>query len=205
MSLSSQLRHETRDVHDRIEQLPVSLAIVKGTITRENYCELLVQQLHLHKAFEDALAAANPAGLFTDAMRRTDVIVNDLVALDWPVIGPPTEATQNAMNEVQEWAENDPFKLLGALYVLEGSRMGSMVIIRPIAQALGVSPQPGNGVDYHLTDRSFPGHFAVFKRRLDGLGETDHGPAIIEGANRFFQLTYNVYEAVPEPVMTAAC
>jgi hypothetical protein len=46
--------------------------------------------------------------------------------------------------------QSHPAALVGALYVLEGSRMGSMMIGRQLAKAWQIPPVPGQGLDYHL-------------------------------------------------------
>ena len=56
----------------------------------------------------------------------------------------------------------------GVLYVLEGSRMGSMILVGRLAEALGLEVAAGVGLDFHYEGMSeAPRRFKALKSRLD--------------------------------------
>ncbi len=69
------------------------------------------------------------------------------------------------VQQMEGWAASTPIALLGSLYILEGSRMGSMMIGRVLMKNLGLAPTTAMqndresrdtpvvpGVEYHLED-----------------------------------------------------
>ena len=99
---------------------------------------------------------------------RAAVIERDLVAL-----GAEPEAADHPATD--DWlaavgGHPEPAAWLGVIYLFEGSRMGSMALLRPVARALGVPPAPGCGVDYHLDGAAgLMPRWQRFKAALDAL------------------------------------
>jgi heme oxygenase len=144
-------------------------------VDRDAYIALMAEMGRLHSAFEDKMANLpqyaelyNPA-----AMARADVIAGDLVSLgDYGAAA--SDPADSIANELFDSWTDTPWKFIGALYVLEGSRMGSMALVRPVARALGVDVRPGVGVDYHLDGMATrPMVWAQFKARLAGFPFTE--------------------------------
>jgi heme oxygenase len=152
MPLPDRLRSAIAGPHTAIEATPLAVAMIGGTITRDAYGHWLAEMTHLHAALESALADCPPAvGLFDPAeMTRTRLLDRDRAVFEGDEFAAPHDAVRELAERFAEWRETAPWKLLGALYVLEGSRMGSMALLRPLAKAFGLSPQPGVGLDYHL-------------------------------------------------------
>ncbi|QJW97808.1 biliverdin-producing heme oxygenase [Frigoriglobus tundricola] len=103
---------------------------------------------------------------------------------------------------VRERAEVRPEAWLGVLYVFEGSRMGSMALLRPVARALGTHPRPGHGVDYHLdgvADR-VP-RWQRFKATVNALPLTpEQHQSVVWGATATFRMLHEVYAGlIPAP------
>jgi heme oxygenase len=201
--LPARLRQAIGAAHAAIEALPASRAMLEGRIRRQSYAVLLGQLWYVHGCLESRLTGDHPAAaLFTPEMSRAAVILRDLQVLGGGV-GPVAGATRQMVDALTAEAERSPWTLLGALYVLEGSRMGSMVLARPLARALGVAMNPGCGLDYHLdgaADR--PRTWGRFKASLAmlPLSEADQAAAV-RGAAVTMDGLFAVYaEHPPSPV-----
>jgi heme oxygenase len=82
----------------------------------------------------------------------------------------PLAATGHLVKKLDTWAHTSPPALIGVYYVLEGSRMGSMVLAKPLSQSLAVPLKPGCGLDYHIEGlQQRPQQWQAFKERLDSL------------------------------------
>jgi heme oxygenase len=207
MSLSSTLPVAIRETHDRIERLPISLVMAQGTVPRPRYCRLLAQLRRLHLAFE-ALLADEPtlSVLYHPSMARAGDLLADLRALggaDDDELTPPAAAFVEKLRS--EWAGR-PAALAGCLYVLEGSRMGSMFLARPLAKALGVPPLPGRGLDYHVRDMDRrPMLFNQFKAALDALPFGDaEADEVRSAAVETMEALHAIYAWIGEPAEALA-
>ena len=158
MDLMQQLRAAIAADHERIEQLPFFRSLTAGETARGPYLRLLRVLRDIHVVLEAELTrgpgldAVHHAG-----MNRADVLAADLTALGANPAEPDADLPAALQAEVTDltaqfrtWAATDPGKLLGALYVFEGSRMGSQVIAEPLSRMLEVPLQAGVGLDYHL-------------------------------------------------------
>lgn len=203
MTLSTTLPAAICSSHQRIEQLPLAKAMADGSLTRSVYCQLLTQLREIHLALEEQLEAEpGLADLYQPGMARAGDIQADLEYLGAPSgyveTVPPTSAFTDKVR--QEWSGR-PAALAGCLYVLEGSRMGSMFLARPLARALGVSPTPGNGLDYHVRDMERrPALFKQFKAQLDALPWQDRdADELSAAAVATMEALYALYAWVGEP------
>ncbi|MBY0522992.1 MAG: biliverdin-producing heme oxygenase [Gemmataceae bacterium] len=199
MDLTLRLREATADLHRRIEQLPVAQAMIEGRIRREDYVRLLGQLHHVHSALESELTANKALhGVFRPSMVRLGAIRGDLSVLGAPLPPSPSAETAALICDVRDLSARAPWALLGCLYVVEGSRMGSMHLVKPLSRALGVTREPGCGLDYHLEGMTGrPLAWMKFKAALlaaplDPLRETQ----IIDAAVRTMTGLHEIYEAV---------
>ena len=192
MTLTAQPRAATGPAHAQIEELPLSRAMAAGTVDREEYVRLLQHLFAAHMAWEPH-AAKSP--IWSDEMARIDAISRDLAAL-----GAETSPLNHPevgiwMAALRERAEVHPEVWLGVIYLFEGSRMGSLMLARPLAQALGVLPLPGHGLDYHLDGAAGRGpRWNRFKTAVDSLTlSIPQQQAVTWGAVVTFQMMYDIY------------
>lgn len=197
MSIAHRIRVALQETHVRLEGTPLAAELVRGSISRAAYVRLLKQLLPLHVAFERA-AALNPClpGLFIPSvMCREDALRRDLDAL----------SAENEPEDSIDWAQGltphlaewkDSWALAGPLYVLEGSRMGSMMIAGALARALGVPVQPGTGLDYHLEGSAERPHvWRRFKEALDAVAPSGAAAdEIVEAAVVTMDAMLHLYE-----------
>ena len=136
MKVRDALKRATRDVHDRLD---ASLSGYRLN-DRDDYRKFLTAQAAAFLPVERALTVAGAAKLIAEWAEtlRSPLLAADLAALG---IG--------SIPEVASPAYDDEASLLGGLYVLEGSRMGAVVLAREVPadfprQFLAVRPPPGH-------------------------------------------------------------
>lgn len=152
MSLPDMLRQSIASLHTSIEATPLACVMINGTIAKPAYSQWLYQMLSIHQNLEQALTSTNALdGLYDPTtMSRSDILKQDAEALQLELDETCYLAVEEFGATLHDWSAESPWKLLGVLYVLEGSRMGSLALVRPLSKALGVALQKGTGIDYHL-------------------------------------------------------
>ncbi len=176
MTLPDRLRAAIATTHTSIEQTPLAATMIGGTITAEQYAEWLTNFAHLHGELESALADCPlAAGVYrSEEMARTPLLTRDRQHFPLDPLDRPHPAAAELAEQFSEWKVSAPHKLLGVLYVLEGSRMGSMALVRPLARAFALTPQPGVGLDYHLDGiAGRPQRWGEFRAALAGVTLND--------------------------------
>jgi heme oxygenase (biliverdin-producing, ferredoxin) len=199
--LADRIRAEMAVIHAQIDRSPMAAALVSGQIDRDAYGLLLGAMYDLHTAFEEALEEAHelPVMYQDPAYRRADDIQRDLIALGFSEIEPTPEAVMDMIEQIREWPAQSPWKLLGALYVFEGSRMGSMVMAKSLARAFGLAPAPGVGLDYHLAGAATrPQTWMGFRASINALqlNEAD-ADEVLAGAVEMMTAMNDVYQNAP--------
>ena len=124
----------------------VAKAMVQGTVGRLAYGRTLALLDILHEIVEPALA--RDTALWTAFGRpqgRAAALRRDLLNLGVPPHGPDHPLHPLLASLVLHRAE-----LLGAAFIVEGSRAGSRILVPRLAAALGVPVGPGVGIDLHL-------------------------------------------------------
>ena len=202
MTLAIRLQTALRDLHTQIEQLPLAQAMANGTIGREEYGRLLSQLRYVHRALEAVLPERKEfESIYQPSMARASDLLTDLAALG--LLG----AAQRVLPQTRVFAEEisgpwarSPASLLGCLYVLEGSRMGSMVLAPRLAKALGVAMLPGQGLDYHIRElERRPMLWRQFKTALEALPFAhDQADLLVDAAQRTMAHLYAIYEAAAD-------
>ncbi|MFD4672557.1 biliverdin-producing heme oxygenase [Lentzea sp. NPDC058450] len=173
MTLLAFLRTETRAAHLALED---DLGFGPDAISLTRYEELLATFLGFHESLEPALAdSITRHGLPWELLPGAAHLRSDLSGLGWsaerisamPRSTPPDVSTLPA--------------LIGALYVVEGARLGGQVITRWVADALGPVPVAFFGGDGDAR-RRFRRFAAMAEAALPATGV----PAAGEAANACF-------------------
>lgn len=201
MSVMNLVRSAISASHHQIEQTPFSTGMMDGRISREDYSRGLAQLWHIHKELESNVQTCpEVAEYFTDEMIRTGTIARDLKAfgfgLDSFEIMPETALITQ---KIRTWGKTVPHALLGCIYILEGSRMGSLVIAKPLSRTLDLVAGEVSGIEYHLEGAAqTPARLREFKARVDNAGLDDQAEAdLIEGAVQFMDMLNTLYAALP--------
>jgi heme oxygenase len=175
-------------------------------ISRDGYLAVLAQLGQIHAALEaDASAVELPSELMPPA--RALVIACDLAALGFDGDILLTEASVRLIDRFADWAAEEPTNLLGALFVLEGTRTGSITFVRALAEVLDVPLRPDAGIDYHLdglAGRTY--EWSLFKARLASLDLTEaQRDGICRAAAETMAALAEIYEtSVDTPVLTSS-
>lgn len=185
MDLFDQLRAATRTAHDEIEQLPAAVAMLNGTVSRDDYNAVLTRVFWIHSIFETNLVQSSDfTNRWPKEAVRADAVARDMASLGAIFLSEPPSEVEEWAEQMCQSAETHPAVWAGAGYVLEGSRMGSRVLIGPVSKALGVMVSLGVGVDYHLEGLADPG--GRWKRVREAIAAADQTPAdriaIVSGA-----------------------
>jgi heme oxygenase len=198
MEILTELRAATGPIHQRIEELPASKAMLAGEIDRAAYAQLLVNLYHLHAAFEvEHAATPEVAAVWPQTPSRAAALARDLQAFDVD----PGEAPMWVADWIAEMHScAHPAAWAGAGYVFEGSRMGSRILARSLSRGLGLEMRLGVGLDYHLDAGEDP--MGNWKRVMAALAALDRDPAartaMLTAAVRTFEMLYTLHEAVRE-------
>ncbi len=208
-ALSAELKARTADAHHRAEFHTIQQRIVRGQVTPHEYAPFALRMQVVHAELESALdrAAADDANLravYAPRHRRAALINADLEFLGVSAGG--DASCSAALGAYTQWVADAlhqrPTDLLGALYVLEGSTNGGMVIARVLRRAWGLAEVDTlRSIDPHgEMTRAYWGEFRV---ALDALPVTDierHG--VISAAAKMFDLISALMDEcvlVPEP------
>ena len=165
MSARAALRAGTRAEHERVDRLFAALDLSAP----RDYRLFLTAQATAVLPVEQALERAGVAAVVPDwpERRRSRRLRDDLEALDAPIPSPETLP-----------ALAGPAAVLGALYVVEGSRLGGAMLRRELAPSM---PQS------FLGDRQPPGAWRKLLETLDhSLYETSSLDVALSAARAVF-------------------
>lgn len=206
MTVTQSIRAAISDLHAAIESTPFSIALVRGQLNAASYCASLSQMWHIHAALERAETNPVIAKFFSADIIRTPAIERDLAHWSCPLAGSSIlRVTKEIVTKMASYNIQSPLALLAHMYVLEGSRMGSMFIAKPLASALGVIPVDGQGIDYHTEDmRQTPARFGALKKYMDTSITDQHQITLLcDTAIDFMRSLNTLYGQLPSTSITS--
>lgn len=190
MGLRQRLRRATRDQHQALEALPLFEAMAQGSLPRSAYVAWLRVMAVVVDATERELDACGHAALrrlWTPQMRKRSLLQADLRAFEDVSVSttPATEPLLALVELVRGWSLEDPARLIGVLYVLEGSTLGGRTLRTRLAERYA---REGEGVAYISSYGPRTGSmWASLCRELDALELSDDVAArVVDAAQRFF-------------------
>ncbi|QJT08937.1 biliverdin-producing heme oxygenase [Oceanidesulfovibrio marinus] len=181
----SRLKDSIQDLHDAAQETRPLDAILNRSITRDEYRAVLERFYGIVIPFE-AFIAANIGGFdlgqpYAEIARRPD-LERDLL-----FFGADAEYIA-ALPLAEVDARPDLPTALGLLYLMEGSRLGGLVIARSLQESLHVDPCHGaayfssRGKDPHMLNDEL-------RNRLESwVTRTGKGDAVISAAREGFSL-----------------
>jgi heme oxygenase len=183
------LRLGTAELHQRAESQEFQRRMARGELSRPEYAAWLGQMLLVHRALETALRAARQSD------RRFEPVVvehfkeghlrADLSALG-AAEAEPLEATRRILARIAQSGAEQPLRLLGYHYVLEGSMNGNRFLARRLGPALGLSAGQGDRYldPYGERQREV---WARFKQEMAQVGfAVDERDVLVEAAREMF-------------------
>lgn len=119
------LRVQTQEPHERVERVALLAELASGSITLPRYRRYL-QRMHVfHAAVDGALLARLPPAYALARLNQGARLACDLHALDTSAMPAPLPLCRAA-----DALAPGPAAVWGVLYVLEGARLGSQVLLR---------------------------------------------------------------------------
>ncbi|MEZ6140605.1 MAG: biliverdin-producing heme oxygenase [Zavarzinella sp.] len=199
MTVLAKLRAATGPIHQQIENLSFTQRMVAGAISKDEYLDLLQHLYHVHVAFEQHLDQL-PVDFVHGNIQRSHRVWSDLQFHGVDQLLPVHEEINSWLVEMDQLATVSSAAWVGALYVFEGSRMGSRMLVGPLCQALQLPPEMGNGLDYHVENMHDRGQtFRQFMAALDNYpAKEEVATVIVEAAVKTFQLLYQLHLAMTE-------
>ncbi len=125
LTLRQRLRTQTAFAHDQLERSPLLAALSSGSIDRQRYAQYLRRMEVFHHALDDALWHQLPPGYPHAGLNQRAALARDLAALNTPPAHLPAALARAARALVGSHAA-----AWGMLYVLEGARLGSQVLLK---------------------------------------------------------------------------
>lgn len=163
------MRKATRDEHERTERAVRSRFFEDGPVDRSGFVSLLAAFLGLYRPLERRLDPAADRYLTSFAYRsRTERLERDLRTLGYD------EAALERLPTADEEdfpAVDDAGRLLGCLYVVEGSELGTRVLWKELRRTLDESAREADaffGAGGRRTGRRWRAFRAEFERLVGG-------------------------------------
>ena len=178
-SVRATLRAQTAAAHERLHGHPYFAALLRGTITRAEYTQMLERLLGFHSPLEQELVSA-ARRLRLEAVMQGRLRVADLEQdlLDLGV--GQARLAELPRARVERLETKDRF--FGTLYVREGSTLGGSVLAKSLDRLL--SDHRGRRfLSGYQHDRNLWQHFLA---ELELAGETRTPVGIVEGAEKTF-------------------
>ncbi|MDR6808375.1 heme oxygenase [Dyadobacter sp. BE34] len=179
------LRQETAESHQKLEDNPLSKAILSPSVSEKDYQTYLAALFGLTIACEDQVFPAI-SHVITDLPDRykSRLIIDDLLATGL------SEAEIDAL-PVYRFEFSTAAEALGIMYVLEGSTLGGKILYRHIHEVLGLVPE--NGASYFWGYGAQTGN--LWKSFISSLtqfvDENEERDGVIDSAKKTFTIIDN--------------
>lgn len=179
------LRQETAESHQKLEDNPLSKAILSPSVSLEDYQTYLTALFGLTIACEDQVFPVI-SHVITDLPGRykSRLIIDDLLATGL------SETEIDAL-PVYRFEFSTVAEALGIMYVLEGSTLGGKILYRHIHEVLGLVPE--NGASYFWgygaqTGNLWKSFISSLTQFVDEYEERD---GVIDSAKKTFTIIDN--------------
>ena len=185
---TQRLRNGTRAWHEALESTAFATAMLAGTLPLDRYVRQLAAYRVVLGALEAELTRATCPSV--GSVWSPDLVKLPLVECDlrhFAALGTapgPCPAAEGFAAEIRRTAATEPRELLGYLYVLEGSTLGALFLLRHVTEAYRLTD--GNGTSYYGSgDRA---RWTAFAERLDrALGEGAVQDRVLAAAERAYR------------------
>lgn len=227
MSLARLLREGTREAHVQAERSPFMQRVLRGTVTREGYADLLRGLLQVYRALESELEGAPAAirALHPPGLHRAPALEKDLAvfASEEPLPGWQASALDGGPGPGRDGAAGGPSSLPAAAGILAGrirqvsgqengggllshayvrylgDLSGGQVLGRLVRKAFGLEGGEGTAF-YDFPDIPDPDAFKDgYRRALDALPlDGEEQEAVVAEARRAFALHHDLFRELEE-------
>jgi len=144
-NFASEIREAVQELHQQIDSTYLAFRMMHGIISKSEYSWVLTQLYYLHQFLEPTWQADSTLSKFFDLKKHSRLQsiradLNLLVNGDMPAVA---GTTQNLHQQISIMYQENPIALIGVLYVLEGSRLGSVYLTEPLMNALSLQDTTG--------------------------------------------------------------
>jgi len=205
-TLMDRLKSETAAAHDRTEAIPFNECIIQRTMPQDRYAGQLACWGRVHEALESSLNSSQDPFvrmIWPGTTQRAPLLAADLA---WHGTADVPEDARDATTDMVQWIESvsteDPVKLLGILYVLEGSTLGGMILRKHLSELYGIEGEDGLAY-YSAHGRDVMPNWKQFKSRMnEGVSCPDAQRRIIEAASETFDRLGQVLRGLSQGLVT---
>ncbi|MBP2001351.1 heme oxygenase [Paenibacillus shirakamiensis] len=187
-TILTRLKEETAPYHIQTEQNRYATAITDRTLTMDLYREYLEKFYGFVQPIEDQFAswsAWNEFGFNYEVTRKTPLLHQDLIALG------RTEEEIQALPICDELPDMSTFsKVIGVMYVLEGSTLGGQMITKLLKQYLPVDAEI-NGHYFNSYGAQTRAQWTEFRELLLKVADVEakiEDEIVVSATNTFVQL-----------------
>lgn len=196
MTLMEHLKMATAGPHAQLEATPFFVALLAGQLPLESYVGQLRALAMAHSILEPALANCDDvavASVWREDLRKLPLLQSDLNFFEARWVADIKEAVEHSLQlgeAIRLKSAEESLALLGYLYVLEGSTLGSSVVRSKIAKSFllrtdgGLAYVSSYGPAVHA-------HWEEFRQRMNAFSPTQEQREIIvaAAADLFSRLT----------------
>ncbi|WP_461453409.1 biliverdin-producing heme oxygenase [Mucilaginibacter sp.] len=179
--LHETLKSATKQNHDELERLMFVNDIMSGTLTLQQYKQILTTNYLVHKAYEafllDNLSPEVAQQLNIGKRQKLPALIADMQAVN---IELPT-----VQNEEETAFEKSNASILGAMYVLEGATLGGSVIVKRLKTNPELSTLNLDFNYYQVYGSELIPYWKTFCALLDQQGEDSYDDAVNSAKKMF--------------------
>ncbi len=198
--IMERLGKETRENHMRMHSNPLMVAVIQGTITRDQYITELEQLYAMHLKLE-RLVEENKNDAAIQSCVSAEQARSPLLEADISYLTrsdgqrKPPSYTQNYQEYLERTAGHEPARLLGSLYVFEGALAGGGgLLAEQIRKKFGLQE---DGVGYLGAGQQSKEAFKSFGMRMNvAITEEGMQSGVVETANRTFEHLDTIYRNI---------
>jgi heme oxygenase len=199
INLMDTLKEAVRDRHARMEALPFIVALTNGELPLESYVGQLRAMAVIHGTLEYELGRLAPDTVRAVCQGRPSRLVTlrrDLSVFDGlliPDIVEPQEIVQKIAAKIRRYRSEEPFALLGVLYVFEGTTLGNLKHLPDVLAIFGA--QTGGVAAYYngYGDKTFE-YWEEFRCAMNALAIDSTGvERLVQVAHELFDLLEGLY------------
>lgn len=204
MTLSTRLKDATWVSHQSAESRAWQRALARGEADPEQLAVYLAQLRRIHALLEqlaDGDAETRAAIGWDDDMRHSRRLATDLADLGAAAGIAALPATAAMLETITDAVAEEPYALLGFLYVLEGSMNGNRFLVRALRR--GPAAACCGFAYFDPYGEQQPARWAEFKQALDRvtLGPEEESAVIAAALATFAGITELSEAVTPTPAV----
>lgn len=197
--LTNRLKDDNWALHQIAERQETPGTLIKGTMPKDGYIDMLSQQLLINRALDDALANAVKRDARVSELVLSDQMLTPYIAHDLAFFGvdintiEPTPGTARYIEHIEANTDN-PLHLLGLHYVRLGACNGNRFVARVVRKAYGLGETDGTRYLDPFGDAQ-RASWVEFKAALDAMPfDKEDQDSVFEGTRAAYLYTINLDE-----------